>query len=32
MNGWIYLIGGYDTQTKKAVKLCVRYNIVTEKW
>jgi len=26
------LIGGYDCKTKKIVKSCIRYNIVTEKW
>jgi len=26
------MIGGYDNKTKKIVKSCSRYNIVTEKW
>jgi hypothetical protein len=30
--GYIYLIGGFDTITQKSVKTCCRYNIVTEKW
>ena len=30
--GYIYMIGGIDTQTNKTVKYCSRYNIVTEKW
>lgn len=30
--GYIYLIGGCDSRTAKAVKSCSRYNIVTEKW
>jgi hypothetical protein len=28
----IYFIGGVDTRTGKTVKVCTRYNIVTEKW
>lgn len=30
--GFIYMIGGYDTKEQKAIRLCSRYNIVTEKW
>jgi hypothetical protein len=30
--GYIYMIGGFDTKSKKIVKSCSRYNIVTEKW
>ena len=30
--GFIYLIGGYDSRSKSISKGCLRYNIVTEKW
>lgn len=30
--GFIYLMGGYESRAKKIVKSCLRYNIVTEKW
>lgn len=30
--GYIYLIGGFDTINKKTLKSCIRFNIVTEKW
>ena len=30
--GFIYLIGGFDSSIGKITKSCVRYNIVTEKW
>jgi N-acetylneuraminic acid mutarotase len=30
--GYIYMIGGFDSKTNKIVKTCSRYNIVTEKW
>jgi len=30
--GFIYLMGGFEARTGKIVKLCARYNIVTEKW
>lgn len=30
--GFIYLMGGHNARTNKIVKICARYNIVTEKW
>ena len=30
--GFIYFMGGYDHSVCKITKVCVRYNIVTEKW
>jgi N-acetylneuraminic acid mutarotase len=30
--GFIYLLGGYDSCTNRISKSCLRYNIVTEKW
>jgi len=30
--GFIYLIGGFDLDSKESVKTVFRYNIVTEKW
>ncbi|CDW71274.1 kelch motif family protein [Stylonychia lemnae] len=30
--GFIYLVGGYDSKTHKTLKQCSRFNIITEKW